>query len=548
MSAHDQWWDDVIKTDSASYYSDARSAARDGKGCRQGSGRMGSFIWGDRVRRLGTQGEAVQVSGRNAEAWVHKRHLGGEPLLEIYVIDVGQGDGLLVVTPEGHHLMVDGGNIRKKQNAGKNAADFVDWKFCKDYVSAGARRGRNKPRIVLDAMIATHNDIDHFGGLWNLLSRDENARRELDASEVTVEALYHAGLSWWAGHDSKGRSKRSLGKQHESCYVQLLGDRVSAVDFTKRLTSPNKQTLSGSWGEFIKAATSSKQKCGRSTIITRVSTATHQFLPGFGPQDPSQCKIRVLGPIESNTTAGPGLKVFPDGPSKNTNGHSIVLRLDYKDRRILLTGDLNTHSQNHIMEHYCGDFVQEFCCDVAKGCHHGSRDVSYRFLEGLKPLCTVISSGDAETHDHPRPTIVAASAITGRRLVDTKDDALIAPLIYLTEVARSVTISRIHSMKEYREPQRSRRSKRAPRAQVVHDTPQEMQRFRLVLGSNSGASFNRPRLDCARAVRRLRYGLINIRTDGKRLFFAQMEESGEDWGFVSLSEEQISEATQDSAR
>ena len=34
----------------------------------------------------------------------------------------------------------------------------------------------------------------------------------------------------------------------------------------------------------------------------------------------------------------------------------------------------------------------------------------------------------------------------------------------------------------------------------------------------------------------------NIRTDGKRLFFAQMEESGEDWAFTSLTPEQIAEA------
>jgi len=40
----------------------------------------------------------------------------------------------------------------------------------------------------------------------------------------------------------------------------------------------------------------------------------------------------------------------------------------------------------------------------------------------------------------------------------------------------------------------------------------------------------------------LRYGLINIRTDGKRLFFAQMEESGSDWAIATLSENQISEA------
>jgi len=55
----------------------------------------------------------------------------------------------------------------------------------------------------------------------------------------------------------------------------------------------------------------------------------------------------------------------------------------------------------------------EFLCDVAKACHHGSDDVSYEFLSAMRPAVTVISSGDNEGHDHPRPGIVAASATTG---------------------------------------------------------------------------------------------------------------------------------------
>ena len=543
MPAKDKWWDDVIKSDIANYYLTAEKAKRDNDpGESPSSGRKGSFIWGDRVRILDSEQGVKRVSARGVEYWINDRHLGGEPLLEVYVIDVGQGDGLLVVTPEGHNIMVDGGNTRAFQNGGKNAADFVDWKFYKDYVSFKDRDNLDETKIELDAMIATHNDIDHFGGLLDLIKENKKNSAELDCSDVTAEVVYHAGLSWWFnGLDSKGKRKRSLGPVSSSHYTKLLNNRNSALDAVKKLENPDFDTLSGSWGQFIEAATKLKRKSGSPSAITRLSNATHSYLPGFNPSQ-GKCAIRVLGPIESNISGGPALKRYPEGTSKNTNGHSVVLRLDYGERRILLTGDLNTHSQNHIMDHYGSKFLSEYKSDVAKGCHHGSHDVSYRFLEGMRPLCTIISSGDAETHDHPRPTIIAASAITGRRLIDHEQDSLICPLIYITEVARSVAITKVGEMKEYPTPRPAYEKEKPKGADIVHNTKEEMARFRLFLGSSQSSPFHWPRLDNAKVVRGLRYGLINVRTDGNRLFFAQMEESGQDWAYASLSPEQIAEA------
>lgn len=550
MPARAKWWDDVVKTDIAPYYAKADKAKNDkgelnSKGEPKASpgGSRGSFIWGDRVRVLERSGDAVKVSGRGTHSWVHKRHLGGEALLEIYVIDVGQGDGLLVVTPEGHNIMVDGGNIRRNQNGGKNAADFVDWKFYKDYLSWGERDDPAKTKIELDAMVASHNDLDHFGGLWDLIDQDEKNRAELDCSDVTVETLFHAGLSWWFnGRDSRGNPKRSLGDIDDGHYTKLLGNRSSARAATRNRDNPDFDTLHGSWGSFVRAATLIKRKSGAPTSFDRVSTQTDEFLPGFGPGGASACTFRILGPVETEIGTSPGLKKFPDGDSKNTNGHSVVLRLDYGDRRILLTGDLNTHSQHHIMDHFGDDFVSEYMCDVAKGCHHGSHDVSLAFLEGVRPLTTVISSGDAETHDHPRPNIVAASAITGRRLIDRENDTLLAPLVYMTEVARSVKITDIHDMREFSAVRPAFEAKRPTGAKQIHDTAEEMGKYRLFLSSSPTSPFQWPRLDHAKVVRGLRYGLVNVRTDGSRLFFAQMEESGSQWAVTSFNADQISEA------
>lgn len=555
--AQGKWWDDVVSVDLAHFYNSQANAelavekTEEGKTSKKG--RRGSLIWGDRVRILKkVQSKKVaQVSARgmdypSGEMWMKTDDLGGEPLLELYIIDVGQGDGILIVTPEGHHLMIDGGNLRKFQNGGKNAADFVDWKFSRDYRSYEDRSSEDKTPICLDAVIASHCDQDHFGGLLDLLDlEDPKNKAELDSSGVQVEAIYHAGLSWWVDKKIKnGKVKidRRLGDVKDGFYTKLLLNRKEALEATNNLDDPDEDTLSGSWGKFIRAATRTKKASNPNSPsrVQRISKSTHQFLPGFANSDPTAVSIRVLGPIEGTVDDRPALKKFPDGTSKNTNGHSIVLRVDYGDRRSLLTGDLNTHSQNLIIDTFGEDFLKEFKSDVAKGCHHGSHDVSYRFLDGLRPLASIISSGDAETHDHPRPTIIAASALTGRKLIEK--DSLVAPLIYITEVARSVSITEVGKMGEFSEYRPKYERKRPTGVKKFHDTEEEMSKFRLFLGSSQKSAFDWPRLDYAKVVRGIRYGLINVRTDGKRLFFAQMEESGNDWAYATLSPEQIDAA------
>jgi len=530
--AQAKWWDSCVKRDDAPVYS-TEAEARAAKKLRP------ALIWGDRVKILdgSLSDDVVKVRARGRTGWMRTEHLGGNPLLELYVIDVGQGDGLLLVTPEGHHIMVDGGDLRARQNGGKNAADFVDWKFFKDYASRDGQDG-GVP-IRLDAMIASHCDEDHFGGLLDLADlQDERNRAELDCSSVTVEAVYHAGLSWWFKQRRENKVERFLGPfSEDGAYIQLLGDRQSAEAAVARIDNPDQQTLAGKWGDFIKAACALERADGSPTPMTRLSHRSG-YLPGFAPGEDSAVSIRVLGPVELTHDGRPALAKYGGGDSKNTNGHSIILRVDYGDRRLLLTGDLNTASQHQLMEAWDDRFDEEFGCDMAKGCHHGSHDVSYRFLAGLKPVSTVISSGDANTHDHPRPNIISASALSGRQLWSADGDRLVAPLIYATEIARSVNIARVTELLEYEAPSPPFMRQRPANAARRANDPGELAAFRLFLGHPSDAQ-DWPRLDMVRAVNGLVYGLVNVRTDGKRMLFATLGEGGSGWSVVALEGEDI---------
>lgn len=93
----------------------------------------------------------------------------------------------------------------------------------------------------------------------------------------------------------------------------------------------------------------------------------------------------------------------------------------------------------------------------------------------------MISSGDTENYDHPQPTIVSASAITGQRLV--AGESMVAPLIYMTEVARSVDITDDDKVDEYGKMLSKYELKRPTGAKRVNNTIKKKAHFRLFLDS-----------------------------------------------------------------
>jgi beta-lactamase superfamily II metal-dependent hydrolase len=484
-------FDDYVSVDSTPLYK-----------ANSGSGKVCHLLWGDGVRFVGSpsSGARRQVTARGGRAgFVTKSALGGKSLLEFYFIDVGQGDGILIKTPQFRHIMIDGGFPRSVQDTGKNAADFVDWKFFKDY---------GKETIALDAMLASHCDADHYGGLDDLL--DVAQKHELDATNITVEAFFHAGLSWW-----KSANGQFLGEQAthdgEKFWTRLLGDRAHAQ---RVIGEGAGDKLHGWWHDFIQRVLGAKTRSGQPTSIKRLSHVD-DFVPGFGPNSMGEPIFHVLGPVEFDHNGKAVLRRFSGGESQNTNGVSLLLRVDYGRTRVILTGDLNKASQQTLLNDYLGERT-EFHCDVAKACHHGSEDVSYKFLQALQPAATIISSGDNEGHDHPRPAIVAASATTGYLQLDNNDDDLLTPLVYSTELGRSIDLGFPSKLEE-------------------KDTSG------TVTETISGAALSRATLHITKAKRKtvrlgstmvvggLIYGLVNVRTDGDKILCATLDEKDGDW-------------------
>jgi hypothetical protein len=241
------------------------------------------------------------------------------------------------------------------------------------------------------------------------------------------------------------------------------------------------------------------------TVPKRVQRLTHlsKHLPGYGPGE-NDTVIRVLGPILERGGSAQGFRTL-GSESVTRNGHSVVLRVDYGKARILLTGDLNTASQRLLLSHHP---AAEFACDVAKGCHHGSDDIDPRFVRAMQARATVVSSGDNEDYAHPRPRVLGASARYGRESKSAKGNETLPPLLYSTELARSVRLSPVVAVRE-----RGGAEIAAADAELKPE----------------GRSAKFTDLEPLPVALDLVYGLINIRTDGTRILCGYMKEGSSDF-------------------
>jgi competence protein ComEC len=124
--------------------------------------------------------------------------------LRVTMIDVGQGDALLVQFPTGHSLMVDTGGAGKFDIGGRVVAPAA-W-------ALGVRR--------LDWLAITHADLDHIGGALTI-ARDLRPREIWEGIPVPPNAELRALR---AGADAQGIVWRQLSEGHTMQVGSVLVD------------------------------------------------------------------------------------------------------------------------------------------------------------------------------------------------------------------------------------------------------------------------------------------------------------------------------------
>ncbi|MCP4263689.1 MAG: MBL fold metallo-hydrolase [Planctomycetes bacterium] len=261
-----------------------------------------------------------------------------QDLLSVHFIDVGGGDAILIDTPSDKKILIDGG-----------------WA----YVDRGRARLEYEAYLeqylgddVVDLIIISHPDYDHFAGLSNVLR--DNVVRQL----------------WYSGYDS--------------------------------------QQLSSSWRTFLNRVDTEDEVLFVSPIEDYFGLGSTIRFDDSETYDQSDDIVLTIINVRQwvHTTAYGSSRILRE--SQRRNSSSLVVRLDYGDTSFFFAGDTNGRSNGSQNVNACDD--QELFmvrnngnpnnplhglldCTVLKVPHHGSDgSSSLRFLEAVAPEWAVISA------------------------------------------------------------------------------------------------------------------------------------------------------------
>jgi competence protein ComEC len=228
-------------------------------------------------------------------------------VLEVTFLDVGQGDCIIIETPEQQVILVDSGPRNEQFDSG--AKIIVPY-----LLHEGIKN--------LAALLLTHEHQDHLGGAQTVLENIPVAWVGVPAGDQRLsEQQWSEGLA--------------AGIRDSSEYFRLLqsGDRI-VLD--------------------------------------------------------SGIFLEVLAP----------LKVL-EGTSSDPNNNSLVLRLNYQENSVLLTGDMEQEEMETIAA-----AGLDYEADFFKQPHHGSANsLAEPWLDAIQPRAVIISVGK-NSFGHPSPQVL----------------------------------------------------------------------------------------------------------------------------------------------
>ncbi|HEY1022558.1 MAG TPA: hypothetical protein VGE06_09630, partial [Flavisolibacter sp.] len=346
----------------------------------------------------------IRVRSRNANGYILKKDIQAERILEVNFVDVGQGDGCHLVTPSDKHYILDAG-------AKDNMYRFLKWRF-------NLQKGKNAPPVF--RAVISHPDSDHYQGFGHIFIRQTKNKQQFN-----FDRIYHNGIVERSTGKKLGETTAANGKTY-----------ITGLLFTdNEMRAHLENTPGGSLYQRTLKKAAATYPGARFEALCREDAAEAVYLV-----QEEEFSVEVLGPLLEKQDNQKALRYFPGKNSttndvgRTKNGHSVVLKIQFGKIKILLGGDLNPPAEDYLLEHYTGTDIarlredyetaatpaeketikkemeaalakarEHFQVDIAKSCHHGSADFTTEFLQAVNPLVTVVSSGDDEPHCHPRP-------------------------------------------------------------------------------------------------------------------------------------------------
>ena len=353
---------------------------------------VNKILLGTYVKIVDEKDDWFKVDTAGPGGWMHKDQLGDQMGLKIFYLDVGQGDGALIEIGN-YRILIDAGPSDNLFNY------LTRWQY-KYLLDAGEK-------IHIDYLLISHFDADHYKGFLRILEH----------TGFTFGHICHPGILKFA--DRENPYNTGLGETIQkggATYLLTLFDDLlnlnETVAFNRDVTA------------FLKALNKAKTE-NRVEKVKRLEQGNVLIKKNI---EGTPFRMELLAPftekLDNKTTF-----IYWKDDGKTINGHSLVVKVRFGERSFLFGGDLNTLSENYLMEKYGPE--NPFQSDVAKSCHHGSSDFTETFMSLLNPFASVISSGDNESYAHPRADAVGCAGKYSRSR---------RPLVFSTELARSTDL------------------------------------------------------------------------------------------------------------
>lgn len=279
----------------------------------------------------------------------------GDGELQVHFMDVGQGDSILILFPDGKDMLIDCGN----------KSTGYDFDVTADYLENYLPDGK------LDYLMLTHSDEDHVEYMSDILELYE-------VSNIFMPDI----LAEPSG---------------TSAAAEELRDEIDALDPEKLAMFDDEGTITTQvYARFFVAALS-EPNC---EIVLNVDpdedtnsiVITDGTKLSDGTYDGATYMLTFYCPTEEYYAT------TDLSDAMDLNAVSPVGILEYNDVRIVLTGD-----SNEINEPIVAERLGNIDCDVLKVAHHGSESSSLDvFLDAVDCEFAVISCGEGNNHDHPR--------------------------------------------------------------------------------------------------------------------------------------------------
>lgn len=264
--------------------------------------------------------------------------------LQVHILDVGpvEGDSILIISPTGKSVLIDAGDTNK----GK--------------VVLEALKRYNVQQ--LDYFIATHPHPDHIGGADEVIKATKVLRVIDNGTEPDVPESLAV----------KQNPKAAQNKKPVQAKKPATAPAAKSNSITK-FYDDYKDAVTQSGASYEKAQAGTKYDIGGGAQLT------------------------VLAPTEPLFTRDQ-MKTGGNLP----NANSIVIRLDYGDFSMLLTGDAEEQTEHRMLTKDVN-----LRAKILKVSHHGSKYATAQdFVDRVKPEVAVISCGEWNRYGHPSQVVL----------------------------------------------------------------------------------------------------------------------------------------------